>query len=208
MTGRRKLYIVDDEAIVRVSIVSLVQAHGDYDCREYSGGEGILAALDRLDPGVVVLDLQLDGVGGADVMRALARRADRFPVIIVTGFSDIHTAIDAFRAGAVEFFQKPYEIRPLLHALDRAFHKLEHGDGPAALAEEAHARLQRLDSEERDILRRLVNGDGNLEIARQLGADPRRIERVRAQALAKLDAGSIIEAIRLAALAGYFAEKP
>lgn len=207
MTKRRRLYIVDDEAIVRISIVSLVQVQGDYDCREYGDGESFLAGLDELDPGVVILDLQLDGVTGADVMRALARRPDRFPVIIVTGFSDLHTAIDAFRAGAVEFLQKPYEVRPLLDALDRAFHKLDHGSEPPELKEQAQARLERLGSDERDIMDRLINGDSNQEIARYLGADPRRIERLRAQALSKLDAASIVEAIRIAALAGCFSDQ-
>lgn len=203
MTAGRFIHIVDDEAIVRASIVSLVQAHGAYACREYASAEAFIAGLDAVEPGCVVLDLQLDGISGAAVIRALAQRTDHFRMIIVTGFSDLATAIEAFRAGAVEFLHKPYEMRALLDAVDRGFHLLEHGAEPPALVAEAKARIARLAAEEADVLALLIRGQTNQDIARLLDLDPRKVQIHRARALAAIDAPSILAAIRTAAIAGW-----
>nr|WP_047166778.1 response regulator [Sphingomonas sp. Y57] len=203
MTARRIIHIVDDEAIVRASIVSLVQAHGPFECREYASGEACLAAIDAIEPGCVVLDLQLDEIGGSKLIQALAERKDRFRTIVVTGFSDLVTAIEAFRAGAVDFLHKPYEMRALLDAIDRAFHLLEHGGEPPALVAEAKARLARLTHNEAQVLALLVGGETNQDIARMLDLDPRAVQVHRARALAAIGAPSILAAIRTAAIAGW-----
>ncbi|KQX25544.1 MULTISPECIES: response regulator transcription factor [unclassified Sphingomonas] len=203
MTARRVIHIVDDEAIIRASIVSLVQAHGAFECREYANGDAFLAAIDAIDPGCVVLDLQLDGVSGAAVIGALAERQDRFRLIVVTGYSDLAMAIEAFRAGAVDFLHKPYEMRALLDAVDRGFHLLERGSEPQVLVAEARARLARLTPDEADVLALLIRGQTNKDIARALGFDPRQVQIHRARALAALDAPSILAAIRTAAVAGW-----
>lgn len=203
MTARRIIHIVDDEAIVRASIVSLVQAHGPFECREYADGEACLAAIDTIEPGCVVLDLQLDQVGGSRLIHALAQRQDRFRMIVVTGFSDLAAAIEAFRVGAVDFLHKPYEMRALLDAIDRAFHLLEQGSEPPALVAEAKARLARLTRNEAQVLALLVRGETNQDIARRLDLDPRTVQIHRARALAAIDAPSILAAIRTAAIAGW-----
>lgn len=202
MTARRFLYVVDDEAIVRASIVSLVQAHGAYECREFANCDAFLAALDDLDPGCVVLDLQLDGTSGADAMHALAARTGQFRTIVVTGFSDLATAIEAFRAGAVDFLHKPYEMRPLIEAIDRAFHLLEHGGEPPELVAAARALVDRLAEGEADVFAHLIRGETNEQIGRALRLDARAVQVLRARVLAALDAPSILAAIRIAALAG------
>lgn len=203
MTARRVIHIIDDEAIVRASIVSLVQAHGAFECREYANGEAFLVGIDDIDPGCVVLDLQLDEVGGTTVIGALAERPDRFRLIVVTGYSDLGMAIEAFRAGAVDFLHKPYETRALLDAVDRGFHLLERGGEPQVLVDEARARLAQLTRDEADVLARLISGQTNQDIARAMDVDPRQVQIHRARALAALDAPSILAAIRTAAVAGW-----
>ena len=202
MTAQRILYVVDDEAVVRASIVSLVQAHGDFDCREYSGGEAFLAALDELEPGCVVLDLQLDGVNGMAVMEALGGRPG-FRMIIITGFGDLTVAIEAFQAGAVDFLYKPYEMRPLLEAIDRAQHQIEHGADRADLVAEAKAKIAKLGAAEAQVLAELVQGRTNQEIAQMHALDARTVQVLRARGLAALDAPSILAAIRTMSIAGW-----
>jgi two-component system, LuxR family, response regulator FixJ len=202
MTKRRKLYVVDDEAVVRASIISLVQAHGDFECHEFPNGDAFLDALGRLEPGCVILDLQLQGANGQTVMKALSGRPD-FQMIVVTGFGDLAAAIEAFRAGAVDFFYKPYEMRPLLDAIDRAYHLIEHGADRADLVADAKARIARLGPIEAEILAGLVAGQTNQDLARALALDARTVQIHRARALAALDAPSLLAAIRTAALAGW-----
>lgn len=202
MTARRILYVVDDEPIVRASIISLVQAHGEFECHEYSSGDAFLAALDGLGPGCVVLDLQLEGSDGGAVIEALAGRPG-FRMIVVTGFGDLAAAIDAFQAGAVDFLYKPYEMRPLLDAIDRAFHLIEHGVERPDLVADARARLAGLGPLEAEILAGLVRGQTNQDLARELALDARTVQIHRARALAAIGAPSILAAIRLAAIAGW-----
>lgn len=201
----RRLYVVDDEAVVRASIISLVQAHGKFDCREFPSGDAFLAALATLEPGCVILDLQLRHSTGEAVIRALSGRPD-FRMIVVTGFGDLSVAIDAFRAGAVDFFYKPYEMRPLLDAVDRAYHLIEEGADRSELVAEARARIGRLGADEAEILAGLVRGKTNQDLARELGLDPRSVQVLRARALAGLEASSLLAAIRTAALAGWPAD--
>lgn len=197
------IYIVDDEAIVRTSTVSLVQAHGAFECREFAGGAEFLTHLGAIEPGCVILDLQHDGSDGFGMIRALAERTGHFRMIVVTGFSDLAVAIRAFNAGAVEFLHKPYEARALLDAVDRGFHLLEHGAEPPALVAEARARIARLTPDEADVLALLIDGQTNQEIARMLRLDPRQVQIFRARALAAIDAPSILVAIRTAVIAGW-----
>jgi len=203
MTTRRILYVVDDEAVIRASIVSLVEAHGDFECREYRSGDAFLDALDTSEPGCVVLDLQLEGASGTAVMAALSGRTHQFRTIVVTGFGDIAAAIDAFRAGAVDFLYKPYELRPLLDAIDRGFHLLEHGAEPPELVAEAKRRIALLSPIEARVLAALVEGRTNQDIADDLMLEPRKVQIHRARALALIEAPSIISAIRTAAIAGW-----
>lgn len=203
MTARRILYVVDDEAIVRASIVSLVQVRGEFDCREYSSGESFVEAIDRLEPGCVVLDLQLEGLDGKAVIEALSRQSGRFRTIVITGFGDFAAAVEAFQAGVVDFLYKPYEMRPLLDAIDRAFHLLDHGVELPALVAEARARLARLGRVEADVLARLIAGYTNVDIAREMALEPRMVQMHRARALAAIEAPSVLVAIRTAAIAGW-----
>lgn len=208
MTARRNIYIVDDDAVVRASIISLVQAGRDVRarcdviCHEYRNGDAFLEALDGLEPGCVVLDLQLEGANGAEVMHALTGRPG-LRMIVVTGFGDLAVATEAFRAGAVDFLYKPYEMQRLLDALHRAFHQLDHGADRPELVAEARTRLARLGPIEIDILARLVRGQTNQDIAEALSLDPRTVQIHRARALAVLDAPSILAAIRTVSIAGW-----
>jgi two-component system response regulator FixJ len=199
---KRRLYIVDDEAVVRASIVSLVQAHGDFECDEFPGAGDFLAALDGLAPGCIILDLQLQHSSGHTVMKALAGRGD-FRIIVVTGFGDLATAVESFRAGAIDFLYKPYEMRPLLDALDRAYQLIEQGVDRADLVADARARIARLGPLEAEVLVGLVRGQTNQHLAHALGLDERAVQIHRARALATLDAPSLLAAIRTAALAGW-----
>lgn len=200
--------MVDDEAIVRASIISLVQAHGDFECREYHSGESFVEAIDAFEPGCVVLDLQLEGLSGMAVMEALSGRIDQFPTVVITGYGDFTAAVGAFQAGAVDFLYKPYEMRPLLDAIDRAFHLLEHGVEPPELVAEARARFDGLNALEAQVMAGLVAGHTNQDISEAMAIEPRAVQVHRARALAAIEAPSVLAAIRKAAIAGWFEPDP
>ena len=206
MKAKKTIYVVDDEAIVRASTMSLLRARGDLDTQEFVSGGALLDALDDLAPGCVILDLQMEGESGAAVMSALAERKRDFRTIVVTGAGDINTAVGAFRAGAVDFLYKPYEIKPLMEALDRALHLLEHGIEPPHAVAQAQAAITRLSPAEASLLQSLIDGRTNQEIARIGGTDERSVQMLRARLLTTLEAPSLLAAIRTAMIAGNSAE--
>jgi FixJ family two-component response regulator len=201
MSGKR-LYIIDDEAIVRASIVSLMQADGGWDHAEFDSSDSFLEALDGLDPGCVLVDMQLPGSSGSVVVEALSRQPQPFPFVVVTGFSDFATAVRMFRLGAIDFLHKPFDPVALLGAVDRALHRLR-GDGPwQELSADAGRRIAALTGEEGRLMALIFEGLSNADIAGTIGVTPRDAQRARALALAKLDAPTIYDAMRIFALAG------
>lgn len=208
MTARQILYVVDDEAIVRASIISLVQAHGDFECHEYHSGASFVEAIDGLEAGCVVLDLQLEGLSGMAVLEALSGRTGQFPTIVITGYGDFTAAVGAFQAGAVDFLYKPYEMRALLDAITRAFHLLEHGAEPPELVAETRAQFDGLNPVEAQVLARLVIGQTNQDISEAMAMESRAVQVYRARALAAIKAPSVLAAIRKASIAGWFEPIP
>jgi len=203
VTAEQILYVVDDDPVVSDSLISLVEARSGIACRAFRNGEALLDALDDLAPGCVVLDLELEGTASFKIMSVLSENIDRFRTIVVTGIADLTAAIDAFRLGAVDFLFKPYEVRPLLDAIERAFHLLQTGAEPAALVADAQNRLALLSGEEAAILARLVRGETNQAIADAMALDERMVQIARARALAAIEAPSILAAMRIAAIAGW-----
>ncbi len=201
MSGKR-LYIIDDEAIVRASIVSLMQADGDWDHAEFDSSDSFLEALDSLDPGCVLVDMQLPGSSGSVVVEALSRLPQPFPFVVVTGFSDFATAVRMFRLGAIDFLHKPFDPVALLDAVDRALHRLRADDRWQHLSADAGRRIASLTGEEGRLMALIFEGLSNADIAATIGVTSRDVQRARALALAKLDAPTIYDAMRVFALAG------
>lgn len=201
MGAKRTIYIVDDEAIIRASTVSLLRARGDVETCEFPSARALIGALDGLAPGCVILDLELDGDDGLAAMAALAERRRDFRTIVVTGTGDVATALQAFRAGAVDFLYKPYEIRPLMDAIDRALYLLDHGEESPQAVAQARAAMARMTAEEAGLLENLIGGRTNQEIAALVGTDEFGVRMLRARLLASLEASSLLAAIRTAMIA-------
>lgn len=201
MSGKQ-LYIIDDEAIVRASIVSLLQADGGWDHAEFDSSDSFLAALDSLDPGCVLVDMQLPGSSGSVIIEALSRRPRPFPFVVVTGFSDFATAVRMFRLGAIDFLHKPFDPVALLDAVDRALHRLRDDSRWQDISADARRRIAALTGEEGRLMALVFEGLSNADIAAAMGVTPRDVQRARALALAKLDAPTIFDAMRVFALAG------
>ena len=124
------------------------------------------------------------------------------PVIVMTGHGDINVAVQAMKAGAVDFIEKPFEKAVLVSALDEGFARIAEAGRRAARAGEARIRLEPLTGRERDVLQGLVRGHPNKTIAFDLGISPRTVEIHRANLMTKLNVASLSEALRIAFAAG------
>jgi two-component system response regulator FixJ len=117
------VYVVDDDPTVRRSTAFLLGLNA-MECRAFATGEELLAALNALDPGCVLLDIMLPGKSGLEVQAELARRGSALPVVAMTGGHNPDAAEESLGLGAIAFLQKPFPEEALLEALERGFDRL------------------------------------------------------------------------------------
>ncbi len=197
----RIVHLVDDDEAVRRSAGFMLKTSG-YQVKTYASGVELLKEARELSPGCILLDVRMPEMDGLQVQEALKERGIGHPVIVMTGHGDVGVAVQAMKAGAVDFIEKPFEKAVLLSAIDEGFARIEQAGRNVARAEEAQVRLQALTPRERDVLEGLVRGHPNKTIAYDLDISPRTVEIHRANLMSKLGVASLSEALRIAFAAG------
>lgn len=197
----RTIHLVDDDEAIRRSASFMLRTSG-YLVKTYASGVELLEAAGDIVPGCILLDVRMPGLDGLQVQQALKARGLLLPVIVMTGHGDINVAVQAMKAGAVDFIEKPFEKAVLVSAIDAGFARLERAGKRHARADEAKARLEALTPRELDVLQGLVRGHPNKTVAYDLGISPRTIEIHRANLMTKLGVASLAEALRIAFAAG------
>lgn len=188
---RSTVFIVDDDAAVRDSLALLLSLRG-LPTAVFGSAEDFLQVLQPHWQGCVVADIRMPGMSGLDLQAALQARAPQLPVIIITAHGDIAAARQAFKASAVDFFEKPYDEDRLTEAVERAL-------ASAAPARESSAAGGAvLSAREREVMALVVDGCDNRRIGEQLGISPRTVEVHKSRLMAKLGARNLADLIRLA----------
>lgn len=192
----RIVHLVDDDEAIRRSAGFMLKTSG-YLVKSYASGVELLKEKE-LAEGCILLDVRMPEMDGLQVQQALKAQGIAFPVIVMTGHGDVGVAVQAMKAGAVDFIEKPFEKAVLLGAIEEGFARIEQADRSHARAEEARVRLQALTPRERDVLEGLVRGHPNKTIAYDLDISPRTVEIHRANLMSKLGVASLSEALRIA----------
>jgi two-component system response regulator FixJ len=194
------IHVIDDDEAMRDSLEYLLEA-ASMSVRAYASADDFLATIDDLAPGCIVTDVRMPGMSGLDLARTIAERRLPHPVIVITGHGDVPMAVEAMRAGAIDFLEKPFEDQALLSAIRLALAAAPRAD--QTLAEKARlcAILETLSPREQDTLQGVVDGKMNKVIAFELGISPRTVEVYRANMMAKTGAKSLSELIRMVTLA-------
>lgn len=197
MGNKRVVHIVDDEETIRKALGFSLRTAG-FVLEVYASGPEFLSALGDAEKGCVILDMHMPDMDGLQVQAELTRRGIGMPVVVLTGNGDPTLAVQAMRAGAVDFLAKPVEKAALLGAIDRAFSRLENIAGRAAEQADALSKAARLTQRERAILRGIARGHPNNLIADELGITSRTVELDRASLMIKLGAQSLPDLLRIA----------
>lgn len=199
MQDKGIIHVVDDDEAVRQSLAFLLGSAG-LAVRLYDSAVAFLAGLSEVGTGCLVTDIRMPGMSGLELLNALNARGCRLPAIVITGHGDVPLAVEAMKAGAVDFIEKPFDQETLLNAVHAA---LERGGGLGPSGEEPiiAARLALLSARERQVLEGLIAGHANKTIAHNLGISPRTVEVYRANLMTKMEAKSLSELIRMAVLA-------
>lgn len=201
MSVKSIIHIVDDEDAVRTSLATLLEIHGFSTC-VYQSGREFLSKVDPAVPGCALVDLKMPGLDGIGLLQKMAESNIRVPVVMMTGFGEVATAVKAMKAGAADFLEKPLDEAELLTILNRLVANSRISTELEELRERGQARLSRLTERERDVFNGLVMGKTNKGIALDLGISPRTIEAHRARVMEKLEARTLSDIVRLALALG------
>lgn len=194
-TDRPIVFVVDDDLRIRNALSSLLESAGLH-VAVFASASHFLEAEKPDAPACLVLDLELPDIHGLDLQRELADR-DAPPIVFITGHGDVPSSVRAMKAGAVEFFTKPFGDAELLTAIDTSIQLDRAARAKRSEDSELRRRYERLTSREREVLAFVVHGFANKHTALELGTSEITIGVHRGHVMRKMGARSLAELIRL-----------
>lgn len=196
------VHLIDDDEAVRVSLVFLLEM-ADLTARAYASAQDFLDVAETLTAGCVVTDVRMPGMSGLELIRRLKERGVSLPVIVITGHGDVPLAVEAMRAGVLDFLEKPFEDDALITSIRAALDAQVKVAQQSAERERFEQMLATLSGREREVLQGVIAGKLNKVIAFELGISPRTVEVYRANVMTKTGAHGLSELVRIALLAGF-----
>ncbi len=190
------VYIVDDDQATRKSLRWLVETLG-VSVQTFHSGASFLDSYDPVQPGCLVLDVMMAGMSGLELQRELNARKIEIPVIVLTGYGDVPTAVVALKNGAIEFLEKPFDGEVLLEQVRKALELDSSRRRERDAGDVIRQRLARLTPREREILKMVVDGLSSKEIATKLGVSFKTVEAHRAKVMKKMEAKSVAQLVKM-----------
>ncbi len=191
------VYVVDDQPTVCEALRELLSVLG-YNVQTFNSAATFLAALDPSVPGCLVADVRMPGMDGIELMRELARRASRLPVILISGHADVPMAVAAIKAGAEDCIEKPLNDAQLVASINRCLARAFEQHSNDQSANELAARFANLTPREVEVFDLVVQGCTSQAIAMRLGISQRTVESYRVQIMEKMSAEGIAVLVRQA----------
>lgn len=188
--------VVDDDAAVRTSLKLLIE-YQSIAVRTYENCQLFLAEKDFLDCCCLVLDVRLPGISGLQLQQKLAERDYVPPIIFISGHADVPMAVQAMRAGAIDFLQKPFPEQILIDRINQSVEMFSETIRKRIQNATVEARFSLLSGRENEILQRICGGTTNKKIAIDLGISIKTVEQHRAKVMEKLRVKSLAELIQL-----------
>jgi two-component system, LuxR family, response regulator FixJ len=199
--GDYVVHVVDDEEVVRNSLAFLLTKAG-FTVRLHDSATAFLGAAPAIRNGCLITDLRMPDLSGVQLLQRLRELPAKIPAIVITGHGDVPMAVEAMKAGAVDFIEKPFENTVLFEAIKRAAAELTKQTARHDVAA-INQRLALLSEREREVLAGVVAGLPNKTIGYDLNISPRTVEIHRANVMEKMEAKNLPDLVRMALAAGF-----
>jgi FixJ family two-component response regulator len=191
------VFIIDDDRGMRQAVQDLVESVG-LRAESFATGQEFLGRQPTSDPSCLVLDVRLPQMSGLDFQRRLTEIGMQIPIIFITAHGDVPMSVRALKSGAVEFLTKPFRDQDLLDAIQQALQRDRAAREQQAEVHELHGRYQALTAREREVMGLVVSGRLNKQIASEIGTSEATVKIHRGNLMQKMQAGSLIELVRMA----------
>ncbi len=205
MKNLSTVFLIDDDPGVRKMLEMSLSTHG-FTVKVFANAEAFLES-DMSDlAGCILLDYEMPGMNGLELQRVLLEQDVNIPIIFVTAHADVPKSVEALKAGAFDFLEKPFSQEALVASIKQAFATDEEMRRNRELQTLYQRRFERLTEREFEIMQMLIEGSANHSsktIAEKLNISPRTIEHHRMRILDKTEAHSVAELVKFASIAGY-----
>ena len=196
------VHVVDDDASFRTAIERRLKQAG-YEVVTYPSGQHLLDRMpSESEMGCILLDVRVPGLSGPELQRRLSELGSTLPIVFLTGYPDVRTAVRTIKAGAEDFLTKPVSSDKLLQAIERAMARHEATRGLKSTLDVVRAHIGKLTPRERQVFERIVRGQTNKQVANALGTTERTIKAHRQQVMEKMQVQSLAELVSLAQRVG------
>jgi FixJ family two-component response regulator len=197
--SRGEIFVVDDDPAVRATLEVVLSA-GGYEVVCFADGAALLAVARNRTPACILLDVNIPGKSGLDILKELRGEDYPAPIFMISGQGDIATAVSAIKNGALDFIEKPFRGNEIVSRLEEAINAYARRQTDTAMSKIATLHFpgrEPLTRREREVLEQFASGASNKEAGRQLGISPRTIEDHRANIMKKLGARNATDLIRI-----------
>lgn len=195
--GSAVVYLVDDEFAIRDSLTLLIESSG-FNIQSFASALEFLDSYDSERPGCLLLDVRMPAMSGLELQKELNERGISIPIIFISGHAEVADSAKAFRAGAIDFLEKPFDNSILLERIEEGINKDIYARSQQSLKHQVQQRLEQLTPREIEVLRLIVSSHSNKESAKILKVSNRTIDAHRARIMEKLQADNLAELMKIA----------